>query len=198
LTLFNKPSTLEIQFSNPIKDGYIRYGFACISQVIKMLSKEQMHYRAKQTVSVKETGTFMWNIKVTDPFTVHIKVLWRSRNDNYITAVQIMVRGWRLAGWGTMKLTQPPEKWELVKKNPKWSLENWFNCKISVPSIVGSVQVWTRKYQLFSRFSIGPLQSQEQNNEHHFTRVVGSPCTVVPRIQGQYVPRPTAVICNSG
>jgi hypothetical protein len=55
---------------------------------------EQMYYRAEQMVDVKETGTFMWNIKVTDPFTVDIKVLWPGRHDdNYITALQIMVRG---------------------------------------------------------------------------------------------------------
>jgi len=54
---------------------------------------EQTYYRAEQTVNIKETGTFMWNIKVTDPFTVDIKVLWRIRHDNYITALQIMVRG---------------------------------------------------------------------------------------------------------
>jgi len=57
------------------------------------LSTGQMYYRAEQTVNIKETGTFMWNIKVTDPFTVDIKVLWRIRHDNYITALQIMVRG---------------------------------------------------------------------------------------------------------
>jgi hypothetical protein len=52
-----------------------------------------MYYRAEHTFYIKETGRFMWNFKVMDPFTVDIKVLWVGRHDNYITALQIMVRG---------------------------------------------------------------------------------------------------------
>jgi len=52
-----------------------------------------MYYRAEQAVNIKQTGTFMWNIKVTDPFTVGTKVPRRSGRENYITVLQIMVRG---------------------------------------------------------------------------------------------------------